>query len=366
MGESSEKNIGYIKDLKPFLSDVKQKELAKILEYGEEMKVQWEKRKKEFWKNHNRNDFLKLLNYWVKHQKEIESEYEYLDKMNDIERKKFIEEYLYDDILYHGKLDEKELYDMLTYNERSKGEQKFLYWTSLNFSHDNLWLEWLRNIIENLELKEWMCLMLTDNKFWDDWVEALSHMKLMDWVELLLNGNNISWEWAKAIANNIELKEWVHISLQDNEIWYGWAEAISHIKLKEWVVLNLSSNEIWDVWAKAIAENMEFKERVSLNLSENKIWDEWAEALSHMELQEWVYLDLSHNKIWDKWVQAIIENMKFKKWVVLDLSGNNISRSLETKLQDFKLSYNKMWIYIYFGDVKLADNDLESIWLEWQ
>ena len=153
-------------------------------------------------------------------KKEIESQYKYLDIIKWIEREKFIEEYLYDDILYSGKLDEKEI------------EEKRYSYTD--------WKEW------DIVVEEWVCLDLNHNQIWD--------------------------EWAKAIAEKLKLKRWVELDLGWNQIWAEWVEALSKMELKGWISLNLSLNQIWAEWAKVIAKNMKLKEWVCLNLSHNEIW----------------------------------------------------------------------------------------------
>jgi hypothetical protein len=52
--------------------------------------------------------YRRLLAYKWKHENELEEKYDYLDKMNKLEREKFIEEYLYDDMLYSIKSEEIE------------------------------------------------------------------------------------------------------------------------------------------------------------------------------------------------------------------------------------------------------------------
>ena len=85
-----------------------QEELEQLLEYWEEMKKKWERLKIEFWDTHNRDDFSGLLRYNWEHKKGIEWEYKYfLEKMDGLERERFVEEYLYDCMLYSGKILEK-------------------------------------------------------------------------------------------------------------------------------------------------------------------------------------------------------------------------------------------------------------------
>ena len=70
-----------IENLGQYLPEEKKKELKKILAFWEKIKERWEKKKKEFWKNHNRDDFLRLL--WC--ERKMSSEYdEILWKMSGI------------------------------------------------------------------------------------------------------------------------------------------------------------------------------------------------------------------------------------------------------------------------------------------
>jgi hypothetical protein len=83
-------------------------ELVQILSYWDKIKEEWEKKKKEFWKKHNREEFIQLLEYFRKHREEIEKKYEILWKMQWIVRKKFEEEYLKEDMLYSWKIEKWE------------------------------------------------------------------------------------------------------------------------------------------------------------------------------------------------------------------------------------------------------------------
>ena len=227
-----EKSMKLTKELNQFLPEDKKDELEKILAFWEKIKERWEEKKKEFWKNHNIDDFVKLLRY----ERKMSSEYdEVLWKMSGIEREKFIEEYLHDDILY----------SKLTWKEEIK-------------NRENYWYE---------DLKKWW-IILGEND------------------QLNLRSKNIWAEWAEAISKMV-LKKCVKLFLWGNSIWDEWAEAISKMVLKEWVWLDLFSNNIWDDWAKAISK-MKLKEWVKLDLFGNQIWDEWAKAISKMELKDWV------------------------------------------------------------------------------
>ena len=293
MAAEEEKSIEQIQNLKPYLSVKTQEELDAILAYWEEMKAEWERKKQKFWKNHDREDFKKLLRYKRSNKKEIEWYYKYLNIIKWLERGRFIEEYLYDDILYSWELDETKL------------EEK-------KYSYDD-WKEW--NVV------------------------------MEEWVNLCFNGKNLWFQWVKAIAEKIKLMEWVELNLRSNRLWVEWAEAISKIELKDWVKLVLRWNHIWLEWAKAIAKNLKFKEWVELNLISNKIWPEWAKIIAeNMELKEWVELNLWYNEIWDEWAKAIMENMKLKNWVVLKLYGNNISNEMKDKLEKWKEERIKKWI----------------------
>ena len=346
-----EQSIEQIKKLEQFLPEGSKEEMAQILAYWEKIKAEWERKKKEFWENHKVSDFVKLLKYKRKHQKEIEWKYEYLNIMKWLEREKYIEEYLYDDMLYSGELDEIETKRKKRYSYEDWKEWKVVMeeWARLCFfcgaGKAWIWLEWVKLIAENMELKEWVTLDLSSNWIWDKWVEVISKMKLEEWVTLDLNSNNIWEKWAEAIAKNMKLKEWVTLNLKNNHIWYEWVEAISKMELKEWVTLCLDANGIWDKWAEAIA-NMNLEKWVTLDLQNNWIWDKWVEAISKMELKEWVILDLSSNTIWKQWIRAIIENMELKDWVILKLRDNWLSEDLDVvwKLLKWEKSYHDKWI----------------------
>ena len=312
-----------IAELRKYLPEKSREELEEILKYWEEIRNRWDQKKRIFWTNYckgGKDDFKNLLIYRFGHKEELESKYKYLDKLTGMERERFIEEYLHDDILYSGKIDEVE-------NEWWGGYYNLFHWRAwkiimrpgagLSFSFGKPWEDDLKDIVKSLKLKEWVHLMLDDNKIWSKWAQYISKMKLDDLVLLGLSGN---------------------------DIWDKWAEAISKMDLKDWVTLWLGHNEIWDDWAKAIAKNMKLKEWVCLGLSYNNIWDEWAEAISKLELKEWVALDLCNNNIWDKWVKAIMKNMKLKSGVNLFLQWNNISDEVRDALRKRKKFYEDKWI----------------------
>ena len=166
------------------------------------------------------------------HEDEIEFRYEYLEEMSDVEKEKFIEEYLFDDVLYSfdGDFDDLGMYGS-TCSYLSLKEEK-------------------------VEIEKWMTVVFRKNEIWA--------------------------EWAEAMAKCLKLKEWVCLDLRNNQIWAEWAKVISKMKLKEWVILGLWFNKIWDGWAKAISQ-MELKEWVKIDLHWNKISRDMEE-----ELRKWV------------------------------------------------------------------------------
>ena len=306
--------------LRWLLKEDHSEELWKILEYWEKIKSEGEKKRKEFWSKHNRIAFLKLLKYKVTHEKNLEWKYKYLNKMDRLEKEKYIREYLRNDILYSGKIEEQlEISNAVWYEDRVRRWFYLKKWEYLNAIGDFIWVKEARVLAENL--------------------------KLLEGTELNLCQTNIWVEWIKIIAENLELKKCVTLSLYSNWIWDEWAEALSHMELKELVALNLYNNHIWDKWAVAIAKNMKLKEWVDLELYGNEIWDEWAEALSHMELKEWVTLNLWNNKIWDEWAKAIMKNMELKDWVSLHFTDNPLSNDMKDQLRAWVQWYKDRWIY---------------------
>ena len=340
VNETQNKPIEQIQKLEQFLPNEKQDELAKILDYWEKIKAEWEREKKEFWETYNRYDFKCLLRYYWTHIDEVEKRYKYLDLMSWLERKKFIEEYLYNDILYNeksvGNMSYYKVYNHTkqgySYEEWKKWKVKikndiFLYFDSRKLSFDDM-----KEITKNLELKEWIGLLL--NNCWIDeiWLmELLKNLKLKKCVQLGLQWNKFCNIWEDALSG-LKMEEWVELDLRDTDLWTIWAKAISKIGLKNWVTIDLWSNKIWDDWAKAISK-MKLKEWVYFNLYDNKIWDDWAEAISKMKLKEWVTIYLEYNEIWDRWARAIIQNMKLKNNVTLYLWKNNISDEMKKELE---------------------------------
>ena len=195
-----------IKKLKQFVPKEKQEDLAKILAYWEKMKLEWERKKIEFWKKHNRDDFLNLLSYRIKYIKKLEWKYEYLNYLKWLERKKFIKEYLYDNILYSGEFDKsyRIIFNNYRYEDLENWPLNFSAWDNFSWCYNNIWTSELEEIINSLKMVEWVKLNFSQSRIWVDWV--------------------------KYIVNNLQLKEWVALDLYTDELWVEWAEAISHIK----------------------------------------------------------------------------------------------------------------------------------------
>ena len=335
------KQIEEIQGLKLYISKEWNKKLEQILIYWEEMESEWERKKKEFWSKCDRYDYKRLLGYMFKNWEDPELKYEYLDKMNSLEKGKFVEEYLLDDILYSGIVTGK-----------LEDYKDFVWWT---VSINNWWLyckgkylgsDWMEAIkMKKLELTECMELDFNDNEIWDEWVELIANnLELKRGVKLDLSNNNIWVKWVNAISK-MEMKWGVELNLDNDKIWDEWVIAIAkNMKLEEWDFLHLQQNEIWDEWAKAIS-GMQLKYWVNIDLGRNNIWDEWVKAIASMELKEWVKFDLVGNKIWDKWAEAIMKNMKLKNGMELVLVANDgISKEMRDKLKAWEKSYIDSWI----------------------
>ena len=357
----------------------KKEELAKILVFWEKLKPEWERKKKEFWKEHNREDYIKLLKNYNESKTKFmwwlsEDEKNIINKMSWVTREKFFEEYLHDLILYSWDKDEKPM-DFMIYSEEftrrpdlwpikmkegnvvllnnfwagwdwvalwlketvtlnknvtidlSDNEfheewfkyllnNKFFEWINLRLYKDNIWPMWAK-YLSKIELSEWMILDLAINNIWPMWAQYLSKIKLKDNVELNLKDNEIWDEWAKYLSKMI-MKEGVYLNLQDNWIWSDWAKYLSNMNLKIGNRINLENNSIWPEWAKYLSK-MKFKEATELDLKGNEIWAEWAKYLSEIELKEWMVLNLSYNDIWVEGIEYL-KQMELKDWVKIDLS----------------------------------------------
>ena len=257
---NTERSIEEIKKLRQYLPESTNEELENILEYWEEIKKRWEEKKQEFWKGHSREDFKNLLQYKWEHKGEYEWRYEYLSKMDLLEKEKFVEEYLYDDMLYSGNFDDKKFkWEIKEYSYEDFKCWNFVVkkWVSLNFWWNKVGVELAKKIVD-LELCEWMTINLHHT---DIWIESLGiiakNLRLKKWISLILYYSKLWDEWAKIIAENMKLQEWVDLNLRENRIWAEWAKVIAeNMELKEWVVLNLGNNQIWAEWAEAIAKDM--------------------------------------------------------------------------------------------------------------
>ena len=81
MLSDKEKVTEQIKLLKAFLPDEKKEGLAKILWFWEKYKKEWDDMEGKFWKEHNRDDFLKLISQYE------ESKQNFIKRLPPEERK---------------------------------------------------------------------------------------------------------------------------------------------------------------------------------------------------------------------------------------------------------------------------------------
>ena len=114
MINETEKPIEQIQKLEQFLPEKKQEELAKILAFWERTKAEWEKKKKEFWNKYlyDKEYFKDLLvQYEESKEKFIESltpgEKKILDNLDESNKDKFYNEYLYERIFYSWDINDK-------------------------------------------------------------------------------------------------------------------------------------------------------------------------------------------------------------------------------------------------------------------
>ena len=82
-------------------------ELWEILAFGEKYREEWEEMKKKFWMRRGRDKYLNLLMQYKDSKKEYmknlsKEEREIIDRLNEVWKDKFIEEYMHDKILYSG------------------------------------------------------------------------------------------------------------------------------------------------------------------------------------------------------------------------------------------------------------------------
>ena len=192
---NTERSIEQIGKLRQFLPENTNEELDDILAYGEEMRKEWLKKKQNFWSNHDGDDFKKLLRYKRKHEDELVLKYKYLDRMNELERKKFVEEYLYNDVLYGWNLEEKSSGRKIEYWKWKNWFVELEEWSMLALWGCEIWVEWVKRIVEELELKEWVMLNLWASKLWDEWAKIISKIELKSDCSLWLDSNNIWVQW---------------------------------------------------------------------------------------------------------------------------------------------------------------------------
>ena len=123
---------------------------------------------------------------------------------------------------------------ILTYNEiwaewaKAISKMKLKKNVRLDLCGNEIWAEWAK-AISMMELKENVSLDLSCNKIWDEWAKAISKMKLKKNVRLDLSDNEIWNEWADAIMKNLDMKDWVELIL-----WYNNMTEWKEEELKSW------------------------------------------------------------------------------------------------------------------------------------
>ena len=321
--EREDTPIEQIQKLKQFLPERSKEEMAQILAYWEKMKAEWERKKKEFWDKHDRDYFKKLLRYKWENKEEIEKKYEYLGNMKRLEREKFIEEYLYDDMLYDDTLCGEKI------DEKCKiGETPYIWYSSEEWIFDvKIFKKWIDDLTKKLQ--PWMWIYLDSIKnFWEEWIKVLTQALrscLQPCMYIALRYNKIWAEWVKVLAETWKdrLQPWISFSLDANNMWLEWIKVLTQARrncLQPWMHIGLWSNWIWDKWMKILVETRK------------------------NSLQPWMEIDLTYNKIWDEWVQYLIDCMELKGWVKINLSVNNFSDEMKVKLEEWEKSYHNRWI----------------------
>ena len=332
-------------DMTSLLTEKHRQQLSQILDYWEKMKAEWERKKVEFrWENPRQ--FNERLRYRWENKKELEKKYKFFG-MKAQARRKFINKYLLEDMLYS----EVESWKF----HRMKGkEYKYSDWEhwKIKVKQNDILLLGDHYIsvddireIWSIPFKEWTELFLHKCYLWPELLEELlKNLQMKEGCKLVLWGNDLWNEWAKLIAEKLKLHEWMELNLSDNRIGWEWMKEISTMELKDWVTLDLYQNPIGDEWAWYLW-NIKLKYGVTLNLCQCCIWYEWVtEMLKNLKLKEWVKLYLHHNHIWDKWAQAIMDNLELKNWVSINLQMNGISPDMKSRLERWKLENRGKWI----------------------
>ncbi len=357
--ETSNKPIEEIQKLEQYLPDEKKAELAQILTFGERIKAEWEKKKKEFWNEHlyDKEYFKDLLvQYGESKEKFIESltpgEKKILDNLDESNKDKFYNEYLYERILYSWDIND---------------ESDYGYGWSIEYKNENWdfdlekFKDWVYSSKDSLQ--PWMKIYLWDNKLWYEWAKILAKTwkdRLRPWMTIDLDGNNIWYKWAKILAKTWKdkLQPWMEIYLGNNNLWEKWVKILAETwkdNLQHWMEIILSSNNLWEKWVKILAETWKDKLKpwMTIDLGWNEIWNEWVKILAETwkdKIQPWMTIHLGWNEIWNEWVRVIMQNLKLKEWVSLNFIWNNeISDEMKTQLKEWVQWYRDQWIEVDCG-----------------
>ncbi len=105
-------------------------------------------------------------------------------------------------------------------------------WSRLGLASNKLWPKWA-NWISKMKFEKWVSLWLADNNLWLEWAEEISNIELQENMRLDLSCNNFWDKWADIIKNNLKLKPWVELDLSNN-----WITKWKINELKEWAEKN--------------------------------------------------------------------------------------------------------------------------------
>ena len=95
-------------------------------------------------------------------------------------------------------------------------------WMSIELTRNNIWAEWIEVLAKEWKntLKPWMSIFLSKNNLGDEWIKILARERknsLRQWMSLWLTWNTIWDSGITAIMDNLELKDWVEILLSGDD-----------------------------------------------------------------------------------------------------------------------------------------------------
>jgi len=265
-----------IQPLQEHLTPSQKSTLVGALTFGEQWKEIGEMCREDWRISNNGNDFrLRLWHYpqlLKNREKENEASLEALNYhiRSDQARKKFLEEYVNDYLIYNWEPVEGGDSESVILRDIEQLDHLDNKRMTLNTESSGLGIEWSKALAQHIK------------RFW--W--------LRKGVRLQLYWSSLGAEALIIIANAIKetggLPEWVYLDLSGNAVWWEGMESLMEMIKKTWWLpagtrLDLRSNPIWIVWVELLAntliETWWLKEWVEIYLHRTASYPWWIEVM---------------------------------------------------------------------------------------